>query len=48
MARDTSLILTLPWVSGEGFDYTDQKHDISNMRGLAAADSFFWIPAGAI
>ncbi|MGV8134744.1 MAG: hypothetical protein AB2L20_05995 [Mangrovibacterium sp.] len=29
---------------GEGFDYTDQKHDISNIRGLAAADSFFLDP----
>lgn len=29
---------------GEGFDYTDQKHDIANIRGLAAADSFFLDP----
>ncbi len=29
---------------GEGFDYTDQKHDITNIRGLAAADSFFLDP----
>jgi hypothetical protein len=29
---------------GEGFDYTDQKHNISNIQGLAAADSFFLDP----
>lgn len=29
---------------GEGFDYSDQKHDISNIKGLAAADSFFLDP----
>jgi hypothetical protein len=26
---------------GEGFDYTDQVHKIKNLRGLAAADTFF-------
>jgi hypothetical protein len=26
---------------GEGFSYEDQRHDISRVKGLAAADSFF-------
>jgi len=29
---------------GDGFDYTDQVHSISNIKGLAAADSFFLDP----
>ncbi len=29
---------------GEGFDYQDQVHAISNIKGLAAADSFFLDP----
>lgn len=29
---------------GEGFAYDDQLHDISNIKGLAAADSFFLDP----
>ena len=29
---------------GEGFDYTDQVHKITNIKGLAEADSFFMDP----
>jgi len=29
---------------GPGFDYTDQVHQFKNMRGLAAADTFFMDP----
>jgi hypothetical protein len=29
---------------GAGFDYTDQVHQFKNMRGLAAADTFFMDP----
>jgi hypothetical protein len=30
--------------SGKGFDYSDQKHTFKNMRGLPAADNFFYEP----
>lgn len=30
--------------SGEGFDYTDQRHPLRNMRGLPQADRFFIDP----
>lgn len=29
---------------GEGFDYTDQVHKITNIKGIAEADSFFMDP----